>query len=230
MVKVAVTTTSDAAPKLSRALASVGLEPVPLPCIRVLPGAPDELARLRGAARDADWLLLMSPRAVHTLWPNGGMPPTPAACVGPTTAGTCEAAGGNPVVVGTAGAEGLVDEIAETIAGRLVFFPHAAASDQRILDRLRSICVLTEGAAYRTETITPEDTRVEAVVFTSPSTVRGWLSARPLDGLVVAALGTTTATELRSHGYEPQVMPPTPDVVELAHGLARCCETRRWID
>ncbi|MGB2757698.1 MAG: uroporphyrinogen-III synthase [Acidimicrobiia bacterium] len=230
MVRVAVTTSVDAEPRLSHVLRARGFDPIALPCIEIMPADHDELDRLRVAAAAADWIVLASPRAITAVWPEGWMPSTPAACVGPTTAACCEAAGGYPALVGSGGAEALVDALGVHLETDVVVFPHASATDPNVIDRLAQMCQLTHGIAYRTAILAPADAPVDAVVFTSPSTVRGWLSARSLDGLVIAALGSSTANELRVHGHEPQVIPTSPNVEELADALARHCETRKWND
>ena len=81
MRRVAVTTAVDTAHRVARLLHLDQLEPVMLPCIRIVAAPIEALERLRAAARDADWIVVTSPRAVHVTWPEGGMPSLPVAAV-----------------------------------------------------------------------------------------------------------------------------------------------------
>ena len=137
-VRIAVTTTSDAAHRTADPLRAYGLEPVMLPCIRIVGSGSEVLRRLRSAAREVDWIVVTSPRAVHVTWPNGGMPPVPVAAVGTATASAVTRAGGRVEVTGEAGAAGLLDTLRPLVAGKRVIFPHARGASPVIVAGLRA--------------------------------------------------------------------------------------------
>lgn len=218
-----MTTTPDAADRIRWALESVGLEPVSLPCIRIEPAPTATLTRLREAAGEADWIVVTSRRAVEIVWPDE-MPPHPAvAAVGETTAAAVRAAGGRVVVVGDGGAAGLIERLdgRGDIEGASVVFPHARAADPATARWLsgRAAVVVAE-PAYDTIPIAPHDDTVDAVIFGSPSAVTGWQRSRSLVGLVIAAMGPTTAGHLEGLGRVPDVLPETPRLDRLVDMLA----------
>lgn len=222
-MRVAVTTTPDAADRICRALEAVGLEPVSLPCIRIEPAPAATLRSLRDAAAGADWIVVTSRRAVEIVWPDE-MPRHPAvAAVGEATAAAVRAAGGRVVVVGDGGAAELVERLADRddIEGASVVFPHARAADPATAQWLsgRAAVVVAE-PAYDTIPIAPHDDTVDAVIFGSPSAVTGWRRSRSLDGLVIAAMGPTTAGHLEGLGRAPDVVPETPRLDRLVAVLA----------
>lgn len=222
MTRVAVTTTPDAAHRLSDPLREVGLEPVELPCIRTVPASDATRCFIRQAAPGADWIVVTSRRAVELIWPDGDMPPGPAvAAVGPATADAANRAGGTVRVIGRTGAEGLADLLEARVAGTTVVFPHARAADPETVRRLRDAgAVVVAAAAYDTEPISPGDDPVDAVLFGSPSAVEGWTLSRSLEGLVVGAMGETTAAALEEAGHPAEVVPAHPGFHALVSALA----------
>ena len=84
MTRVAITT--DRFDSVSSAYALRGLEPVPLPCLRVESAGDEALTDARQAAADADLLVVTSPRTVSLLWPEQEMPEVEVAAVGESTA------------------------------------------------------------------------------------------------------------------------------------------------
>ncbi len=225
-MRVAVTTTERSAPRLTQALRDADFVPVPLPCIRVVDAPTEVLERARDAAESATLLLLTSPRAVTAVWPDGGMPTVPALCVGPTTAAACREAGGTVLRTGAGGAQDLVDESLERLVGANVAFPHAAGTESSLVDQLNAVCTLSEDVVYETELLRPGADEVDAVLFTSPSTVRGWCSARTVSDLIVVALGDRTAAQLRMGGCEPDVIPSVPDLNAAVAALAEFRDRR----
>lgn len=221
-MRVAVTTTADAAYRISGPLETAGLQPVELPCIRIRFADPPVLERLRWLAGDADVLLFTSARAVRALWPDGGMPAVPAAVVGSATAEAVRAAGGTVDVVGSGGGDELVDELVETSAGRRIVFPRARSSDPSRADRLRLAgAEVYTHVAYETVPIAPGPDPVDAALFGSPSAVEGWRLSRDLDEPgIVAAMGETTAAALDEAGRVADIVPERPSVQALVDALA----------
>jgi uroporphyrinogen-III synthase len=217
-----VTTAIDNADRIAKALEAVGLEPVRLPCIRVVRSSPEALDTIRTAAPRADWIVCTSRRAVATVWPDGGMPPHPrVAAVGRATADAVVAAGGSVAAVGTGGASAVRDLLRGRVKGQLVVFPHARAADPLTIEMLeREGATVIAVPAYDTVPMSPAHDRVEAVILGSPSAVNGWMSSRDLTGLLVAAIGETTATAIRALGIDPAVVPAKPGVDAVVDALA----------
>jgi uroporphyrinogen-III synthase len=222
MNRVAVTTTTDTAPRVCEALERCGLEGVGLPCIRIEPSPSVILDRLRDAATTSEWLVFTSARAIRILWPDGPMPSTKAACVGAATAAEVERREGRVVYVGSGGASALVDAIEADLAGDSVVFARARAGDVSVVDRLRVVAgTLVSDPAYDTIPTAPDpEPPVDAVIFGSPSAYVGWSLTRGLNNTVVAAMGSTTATALTDAGHPPDVIPDTPGFDPLAAALA----------
>lgn len=219
---MAVTTSRDRAPEAAACFAAAGLTPVVLPCIRIVPA--DDVGSLRRAAEEADLLVLTSRRPLEILWPEGRMPPVPVAAVGPATARQAERWGARVVTVGRGGGADLV------IDGRwkAVVYPHAEGTDREVIRRLEAMAErLVAEPVYRTEPVPPAAYPVEAVAFASPSAVEGWTSGRSLDGLVVGAIGATTAAAVETFGRRPDVVPALPGYRALAEELAAHIEETR---
>lgn len=219
--RLALTTTRDRSLQLIDEVAGLGLEPVVLPCIEMVPG-PDaviETARIESAR--SDWLLLTSPRTVHELWPERGMPKTRAAAVGRATAEAVRDAGGRVAVVGDGGASELVDRISHIVGGQSVFFPHAAGADRSTIGLLEAAgATVRTKVVYEIRPISPPDDPIDAVAFGSPTAVTGWFLSRDLEGLQVGVIGQTTGAAVAGHGYRFDVMPPSPSFGDLARLLA----------
>ncbi len=222
MTRVAVTTELGGAERIGDEAVAAGLEPIYLPCIRIEVSPPELLDPMRAAAADADWVICTSQRAVSALWPAGGMPThAMVATVGAATARAVMAAGGRVEVTGTGGAATLRELLRGRLAGQTVVFPHARAADRVTVEMLRSEAgKVVAGVAYDTVPMAPPSDPVDAVIFGSPSALEGWLLTRDLSGVVVAAIGQTTAAALRAAGREPDVVPPVPGVAAVVAALA----------
>lgn len=217
-----MTTSADNVERVSAVFAAAGLDPVALPCIRIAPAEASVLAEIREAADRADWLFVTSRRSVATLWGEIGMPDVPVACVGRRTAEAVAQAGGRPALVGTSGASALVERLAPALGGKHVVFPRARAGDPAIAEALASAAgSVVALAAYDTIPIAPDpDPEVDAVVFGSPSAIRGWMRSRSLGVSVIAAMGATTAAALHRRGVTPSVVPQRPGLEPIAQALA----------
>ncbi len=221
-LRVAITTTADTAPRVTHLLRSAGLEPVTLPCIRIVASGPKVLQRLRSSARDADWIVVTSPRAVHVTWPDGEMPSVPVAAVGPAAASAVTRAGGRVEITGEAGAASILKALRPLVREKRVAFPHARTADPAIVAGLRAAGaeVMAE-SVYDTVPLAPATDAVDAVIFGSPSAVEGWCRSRHLDGLVVAGMGATTGSSLIARGHPPNVIPDQPGFESLVTALDR---------
>ncbi|MBW3667198.1 MAG: uroporphyrinogen-III synthase [Actinobacteria bacterium] len=222
MTRVAITTAADRFSRLAESARRQGLHPVPLPCIEVIAAPAEVLEAARELARRADWLVLTSARTVEILWPEGEMPSVPVAAVGPATAAAAGAAGGGVGLVGESGGEDLIAELSEMIEGATVFFPHASGADRATTTAPGDSAVQIEAMpVYETRPIAPGPDRVDAVVFGSPSAVRGWGLSRSFAGLTLAAIGETTAAALAESARPADLIAPRPDFDDLMGLLAK---------
>ena len=227
MTRVAITTTDDRAATLVETLIAHQMEPVRLPCIEVTAAPEHVLEEARSRSVSADWIVLTSPRAVSLIWPSGGMPDVPVAAVGNSTAAAVEAAGGRVQAAGHVGAAELIATVAQRIAGESVVFPHAAGADPSTIAGLQSAGARVAAMpVYQTHPVAPPLDPVDAAVFGSPSAVTGWTMSRSLTGLVLAAIGKTTARALVERGHEAHVVPDTPGFTALVTALDEYMRTR----
>lgn len=223
MSRVAITTSIDEIDRLASVFSQVGLIPVALPCVRLDVAGPKVLADARQAAGSAAVLLLSSARPLDLLWPGGEAPPVPVIAVGAATAAAVRRRGGRVEFVGSAGLGALVED--GILDGQRILFPRAAGTDPVVLDRIaRRAASLEAPVVYETVPQPPGDAAVDAVAFGSPSAVRGWVSARDLYGLLVGAIGKTTAGELAAVGRRPDVIAARPDFESLAEAMVRRLE------
>lgn len=228
MSRLAITTPRDAAARAAAPFSSHGFDPVILPCIRVAPANDKVLAHLRQEAERADWILVTSARTVSAMWPQGEMPPVAVAAVGDRTAAAVTRAGGRVEQLGGSGVDGLLDRLRESLQDRRVVYPYSSEAGRTVVDRLEKVAAtVAHGIAYRVIPISPETTPVDAVAFASPSAVEGWLSARPLDDLLIGAIGPTTARMLEGLGRPADAVPDRPGFAHLAAKMALHLSGRR---
>jgi uroporphyrinogen-III synthase len=180
---------------------------------------------VREAARSAEYLLLTSSRAVEYLWPDDEMPATPVLAVGVATADTVRQAGGRVAHVGRAGSSALLDEHESAIRGKKIVYPRAAGADPAITLRLTKVArsIFSE-AIYATVPVAPPSYELDAVLFASPSSVDGWFLTRNVEGLLVGAIGPTTAATLETRGINPDAQPAIPSAAALAAVLSELVE------
>jgi len=221
MARVAVTTTPDRYRRYAARLEGLGLIPAMLPCIEIIVGAEEILATAREEASRVDWVVVTSARAVEVLWPHGGMPLTPVAAVGPHTAAAVREAGGRVEMEGAGGASQMTNELGALVYGRSVFFPHASGADPRTASALRDAgAEVTTEEVYGVTPIPPGSEPVDAAMFASPSAVSGWFLTRDLRGLLVGAVGPTTASAIARKGVRSDVIPQQPSFDRLARLMA----------
>lgn len=222
MRRVAIT--SDRFAAVASEYAGLGLDPVSLPCIEVVPVPPAEIAGAREAAARTELLIVTSPRLVSLLWPEGRMPPVDTAVVGPSTEATVTRAGGVVTLVGGAGLARLVELLEGRTAGRRVMIAHAEGSDPAAMSALRQLVPdLEEHVVYRSVPISPPAVPVDAVAFASPSAVTGWSLSRGFEDVVVGAIGSTTAAAVARH-RQPDAVADQPSHRALATAIASFME------
>lgn len=247
--RVVVTRSTEQAAPLSELLRRRGAEPLLYPCIMIAP--PADPAALDAALTDAlagrfDWLVLTSSNTVLALAQRlqalGYAPAQLAglamAAVGPATAATARRLLGaqTQLVPDEFVAEALAAAL-QPIAGARVLLPQADLARSLLANTLSAAgAAVTSVVAYRTVTgqggIDLPDAlaagRVDAVTFTSSSTVDNFLGRLSVEGghphqlrdVCVACLGPITAQTARAHGLTVAVTPASSTLDGLVAGLA----------
>ncbi len=240
---------------LAEQLEALGARVTPLPAIRIEPS--EDTAVLDGAIRELetyDWLIFTSVNGVAAFverlmaggrtWEDRGR--ARVAAIGPATAEALAEQGVQADLVPQEFvAEALADALGN-VAGQRILLPRADIARETLARELlvRGADV-TEVAAYRTvvEPIAPEllhavleDDRVDAITFTSSSTVRGLVQSLTamlaegdpegnadlggaLAGIALAAIGPVTASTLHDYELEASVVAEEYTVPGLVRAL-----------
>jgi uroporphyrinogen-III synthase len=251
--RVLVTRPRPQAGRLATMLQAYGAEVVTLPTIRIEP--PEDWTPLDAAIRGLGtyrWVVFTSVNGVvafrERLARAGldarSLAGRQVAAIGPETAAALRQAGIEPdLVPAEFRAEGLLEALATRLGRGDAVLLVRAAEAREVLPRAleaRGIRV-TVAPAYRTVLVKEgadhavallESRRLDAVTFTSSSTVRGLLALlgpadarRLLDGVIVAAIGPITAETATEHGLRVSVMPSEYTVPALADAIAAHFET-----
>lgn len=221
--RVVVTRRVEQAAELGEKLSAAGLEPLFLPAIALeaLP-APD-LDRALAEIERFDWLIFSSANAVRFFFCRVEALNLPlelprTAVVGPATARALRAQQIEPDFMpesftGEALAQGLGE-----LAGQHILLPRARIGGSTIVQTLlEQGAVVTDIALYDTVTAVPEEAALaelalgyEAISFTSPSSVHGFLTingGKPLEEAVVACIGPVTAEAAEERGLRVALVP-----------------------
>lgn len=240
--RVVITRAPERAGALRSALEAEGARVVLCPTIRIDP--PDSYEALDAAlARlgEYGWILFTSASGVSfTLgrMEHVGLGPASlkwhrVAAVGAETERALAARGVDVTFSGSGeGAVGLAEALPE-VRGAAVLLARSDLADPapaRILAR-RGACRVDDVVAYRTVPTAPEPAAivelargVDAVTFTSPSTVRGFSLAprwrELLGGAVVVTIGPTTSAAARAAGLEVHAEAKEPSAAEVVRAVA----------
>lgn len=246
--RIAITRPREQAGALAKRLEALGASVTLLPAIRIAPledPAPLDAAITR--LNSYDWLIFTSVNGVHAFagrlaatgrgWADRGL--ARVAAIGPATAQALAEAG---VTVDLTPdeyvAEGILDGLG-VVAGQRMLLARADIARRSLADGLRLRgAEVEEVAAYRTiaQPVAPDviarildEERVDAITFTSSSTVRGLLAGlaasgrdprEALRGVALAAIGPITAATLREHGLEPALVAAEYTMPGLTTALA----------
>lgn len=231
---IAITRPQVQAADLAARLTALGARVTELPAIAIAPVA--DTSPLDAALKELagyDWIVFTSANGVRAFDERlqaRGLDWTARhrariAAIGPATAAAIERQGIAPDLVPQEFvAEGLVEALGN-VAGQRILLPRADIAREALSRELRLRgAEVDEIAAYRTvvqpidpavlERVLHED-RVDAITFTSSSTVRslleslgaaGYDPARELAGIALACIGPITAATLRGAGLEPALV------------------------
>ncbi|NNL65371.1 MAG: uroporphyrinogen-III synthase, partial [Myxococcales bacterium] len=232
---------------LSSAIRALGGEPVEIPTLVIEPlEDPSELDGAIDRIDVYDALLLTSANAVRAFVGRAvsrgvalSRPGLRVACVGAHTAEAARDAGLHVhALPSRQDAEGLAAELVAQLdpAGRRFLMPRSAIGRETLPAALREAggqvdvvvayraVVPGDGAGDLSDRL--EAGALDALSFTSPSTVRNFLAMlRPAAreaamALPVAAIGPTTAEALEDAGFAPPIVPEVPSAAALVAALA----------
>ena len=216
--RVVVTRAEDQAGSLVDGLRERGAEPTLVPALRFLPPPrPDRLAEAASNLGGAGWVVFTSAVGVRYGWAAvedaGGLPAgVRVAAIGSGTAEALAAAGA-PVdfVPREAIGDVLVEELPLGEGDRVVLLRSDIGREAIATGLAERGARVEDVTAYQTLPQADPDAaaaalarRPDAVTFTSPSTVRGFLGALPtppdLGGAALVAIGPVTAEALEPFG------------------------------
>ena len=238
--RVVVTRPRDRAASLVAALEAESAEVLVFPGIEVVgPEDPHALDAARARLTEYDWLVFTSVYAVRAIgsagqWDRGSLPRV--GCVGAATAAAAAERGWAvervpEVGTGRALADALI--AGGLKAGERVLFPKAADALDALPEALRGHGArVDEVVAYRKDVPEGETGElgallrrgaVDALTFTSPSTVEGFLLRFPGEALRAPAvvIGPTTAEAAREAGLTVLGVAADPSVEGLVHEVLR---------
>jgi uroporphyrinogen-III synthase/uroporphyrinogen III methyltransferase/synthase len=227
-------------------LRALGAEVLEFPAIALAPAA--DFGPLDAALRELarfDWVAFASANAVEQTvarldvlgLTRGLLADRRLACVGPATGTRLEALVRAPdLMPSESTGAALAAALARHVRGAAVLVPRAAEGRPELVDGLRAAGAnVAAPVAYRTVLAAPGSMaglgallaagRVDAVTFASPSAVRGTVAGLGgdvgrLGGVLLAAIGPTTAEALREAGFPAGVVPDIQTAGALADAVA----------
>ena len=239
----------QAAPLVDR-LAELGAEAIDAPAIRIVdPPDPKAVEQALLRLREYDLVIFTSQNAVHRVLEGLsaiGLEPTAlrngkVAAIGARTAEALRSHGVEvDFVPEDFRAEGVLDSLADhPLVGRRVLLPRALVARNELPDGLRERGAVVDVVPVY-QTVSDEEgllvarqalvLGVDAVTFTSSSTVRNFLTGigaddlaahELLDGVCLASIGPVTSDTLRDFGFTPTVEAEPYLVEALVEALVR---------
>lgn len=247
--RIAITRSTEQATELAAALEAQGARVITLASIAIRPI--EDTTALDAALTtldEYDWIVLTSANGVHAVaermrslgvgWESRRL--ARIAVIGPATARALEDSGATPDLVPAKFiAESILDDLAN-VAGQRILLLRADIARKTLAEELRLRgAEVDEVTAYRTE-LAPiaRDTievaflrdHVDAVTFTSPSTVHGLIGGlraaglepqQTLAGSALCAIGPITASAVREYGLEPALVAEEYTIAGLVAAMNR---------
>jgi len=248
--RIVVTRSREQASELVEMLEERGADAIQAPTIRIVPpDDPEALDRACAMAGTYDWLIFTSANGVEsfmrrllTIGDIRDLKGVRICAIGPSTAERISRHGIRiDLMPDENRAEAVVEALKLTgdLADLRVLLPRADIGREVIADELRAAhSEVTEVIAYRTVLAGAErdgdhdvyrmllDRQIDAVTFTSASTVRNFAqifgheqAADLLASTVVASIGPVTAAAAQQLGIETQVMPKRYTIPDLVDAL-----------
>lgn len=249
--RVLVTRSRDQAPELVELLAQCGAEAIEAPVLRIAPPLDrGPLERAAAAPRSFDWIVLTSANAAAALVgcvlagsrDLRALAGPQLCAVGPDTAARLQRYGVSPDLQPADHRNaGIIAAMADngSLRGQRVLLPMSDSGTETLGDELRAAgAEVTEVTAYRATTVESDahlglygqllDRRIDAVTFTSATTVRAFVEIYGteqapdlLSGTVVATIGPAAADAAARAGIRVHVMTEGATVAALVDGLIR---------
>jgi uroporphyrinogen-III synthase len=206
--RIVITRPDPDAARLADRLRALGAVPLVVPSITIEFTDPPELDRALKDLRGYHWVVFTSRNGVEAVFRRTARLAGPrVAAIGPATADALRQHGVTPdLVPAEYVAEAILAALPE-VRGLRFLLPRADIAREALADGLRRRgATVNEIAAYRTRPVTgrPELSEpVDAVTFTSSSTVRGFLAGGPVPaGAKVICIGPITAQTARECGLD----------------------------
>lgn len=206
--RIVITRPEADAARLADRLRALGAVPIVAPAIRIEFTDPPELDGALADLGAYHWIIFTSRSGVEAVFRRTRSITGPkVAAIGPATADTLRSHGVEPHLVPVEYvAEAILEALGEVRDLRFLL-PRADIAREALADGLeRRGAVVHEIAAYRTREVTDRRAElgpVDAVTFTSSSTVRGFLAGGPVPaGAKVVCIGPITAQTAREHGLD----------------------------
>lgn len=247
--RVVITRSRSQASELSRLIEELGGDAYEFPVINI--AWPEDQRPLDAALAKLetfDWVLFTSvngvemffERMAQTNTDRQALAKTQVGAVGPKTAAALERHG---VTVAAVAEEFVGEGLLQTLSDRLrqgqnILLPRANIARKNLPDALREMgCNVTEVEAYRTLAVAENAAdlvellqagRIDAVTFTSSSTVKNFVQALQgydvrtlLQGVMLAAIGPITAKTVADLELHVDVMPDTYTIPDLVDAMVR---------
>ena len=241
--RVLVTRAADQAAELASALRHEGLEPVAVPTIAVEADPPGgELDSAAHHLHSYAWVVITSANGARAILDAGRRIPTPLetpnwAAIGPATRAVLEDEGITvDIQPSQANSSAMADEL-PVVPGQRVLVVRGDLADKELAVALRARgAEVDDVVAYRTREAPASsgpllrralsDGPIDAVVFTSGSTVRGLVTlARAasvdLSSIPSVCIGPKTAVDARAAGFSVLAVSAIPEAAALAVTTAR---------
>jgi uroporphyrinogen III methyltransferase / synthase len=256
--RIVVTRSREQASELVEMLEERGADAIQAPTIRIAPPEdPEALDRACAMAGTYDWIIFTSANAVDffmrrllAIGDIRDLKGVRICAIGPSTAERISRQGIRlDLMPEESRAESVVEALksAGDVAGRRFLLPKADIGREVIADELRAADAdVTEVTAYRTLLAGPErdgdqdlyrmllDRQIDAVTFTSASTVRNFAqiigpeqAADLLSSTVVASIGPVTAEAAQQLGIDTTVMPARYTIPDLVNALVEHFHAQR---
>lgn len=210
--RIVITRPEADALRLADRLRDLGATPIVATAIQIEFTDPPALDRALAAITEYDWVLFTSRSGVEAVFRRTRSIAGPrVAAIGPPTARALAEHGVRADLVPAAYvAEAILDGLGD-VAGLRFLLPRADIARRALADGLRARGgVVDEIAAYRTRSTGARPTNlgpVDAITFTSSSTVRGFLESGPVpEGAKVVCIGPITAETARRCGLAVSVV------------------------
>jgi uroporphyrinogen III methyltransferase/synthase len=204
--RIVITRPEPDAGRLAERLRALGATPVVVPAIRIEFTDPPELDAALKRIAGYDWVIFTSRNGVEAVFRRTRSIAGPrVAAIGPATAQALRERGVEPDLMPTEYvAEAVLDALGD-VAGRRCLLPRADIAREALTVGLTARGALVdEIAAYRTRPLAEQHAdlgAVDAVTFTSSSTVRGFLAGGPVpEGARIVCIGPITADTARACG------------------------------